>query len=77
MAIISSNFYYSICRFKAAVCSQCGISLRGKPTLSKRMSKRVNKKHTKYYCLPCALRLHVLTPDEVRTHGIRIPEAAP
>ena len=37
------------------------------------MSKRVNKKHTKYYCVQCALWLHVLTQQEARKHGITIP----
>ena len=70
---ISSNFWYSICRFKSVACSQCGMQMQGKPTLSKSMTRRVNKKHTKYYCIPCALRLHVLLPHVAREHGIAIP----
>ena len=77
MTRISKALHYYTCRYKGAVCSQCGIPLLGRPSISKRMSKRINKKHTKYYCTQCALRLHILTQDEVRTHGIRIPEEAP
>ena len=73
MIRVSNALFYSICRFKTAICSQCDIPLRGRPTISKYMSKRMNKRQTKYYCLPCALRLHVLTPQDAKEHGITVP----
>ena len=73
---ISNNLSFSMCRFYV-VCSQCEKELNGKGAIAKRMSRRVNKKHTKYYCVPCALRLHVLTMKDHRTHGIKIPEESP
>ena len=73
---ISNALSFSMCRYNV-VCSQCGKELKGKGAIAKYMSKRVNKKHTKYYCVPCALKLHVITVKDHRTHGIKIPEKAP
>ena len=73
MTRISNALYYTVCRFKAAVCSHCRTPLHGKPAISKRMTKRVHKKHTKYYCVPCAFNLHILTESEVSEHGIKAP----
>ena len=73
MTRISNALYYTVCRFRNAVCSHCCTPLHGKPAISKRMSKRVNKKHTKYYCAPCAFNLHILTESEASEHGIKAP----
>ena len=73
MTRISNALYYTVCRFKTAACSHCYTPLRGRPSISKRMSKRVNKKHTKYYCVPCAFNLHILTESDASEYGIAIP----
>ena len=73
----SNTLSFSICRFNDVVCSQCGKELKGKGAITKRMNRRRNKKHTKYYCMPYALKLHVVTMKDHRTHGIKIPEKAP
>ena len=73
MTRISNALYYTVCRFHNAVCSHCCTPLRGRASISKRMSKRVNKKHTKYYCVPCAFNLHILTESDASEYGIAIP----
>ena len=73
MTRISNGLYYTVCRFHNAVCSHCRTPLLGRPAVSKRMTKRVNKKHTKYYCAPCAFNLHILTAREASECGIPIP----
>ena len=76
MTRISKALYYSVCRFRNAVCSHCCTPLRGQTAVSKRMTKRVNKKHTKYYCTPCAFNLHILTEQDASEYGIPIPPEA-
>ena len=73
MTKISKALYYALCRFHQVTCSQCDTSLKDKHAISKRMTKRINKKHTKYYCVPCAFKLHILTARDAREHGITIP----
>ena len=73
MIRISNAIGYTVCRFHNAVCSHCRTRLLGRPAISKRMTKRVNIKHTKYYCVPCAFNLHILTESEASEHGIPIP----
>ena len=73
MTRISNALYYTVCRFHNAVCSHCCTPLRGKFSISKRMTKRVHKQHTKYYCVPCAFNLHILTESDASEYGIPIP----
>ena len=76
MTRISKALTYAVCRFKKAVCSKCDEPLKNRPAISKSMGNRVYKRPIKYYCVPCAFKLHVITPEEAETLGIEIPEDA-